>query len=372
MGFLWVVVGVAIVAVAILDVFQSVIVPRPTGRLFRPSVFLSRTLWQLWRGVAARIHDAEFRESYLGAFAPFVLVTFLVFWIASLVVGYGAMFYGLRDEIRPTPNVFEALYFAGTSLVTIGIGDFAPTGALARALTLAAGASGLGAFAIITAFLFPIFGSYQRREAFVVMFTNRAGAPPSGLDLIETHARDHMLDDLHATLRSSELWLAEVLETHLAYPILAYFRSTHDDISWIAVVGTILDASTLAMTTLDIPNAGEANVVNRLGRHFVNDVTRYFRFPAAEHARIERREFDLAYDRLHAANVPLRERERAWVAFADLRATYASKLDDMATFWSIPRAKWFEDRPSTSRHDVPDASARRTADDARAAKDPAA
>jgi hypothetical protein len=79
--------------------------------------------------------------------------------------------------------------------------------------------------------------------------------------MIATHAQLDIVDSLVHTMRESQLWLAQVLETHLAYPILTYFRSTHDDISWIAVVGTILDASTLVITTLDVPTKGEATIV---------------------------------------------------------------------------------------------------------------
>jgi hypothetical protein len=130
----------------------------------------------------------ENREDFLGAFAPFMLVALLIFWIAVLILGYGFMFYALREQIRPIPGLGAAIYFAGTSLLTVGYGDIAPVGAAARFLSICAGASGLGAFAIITAFLFAIFGAYQQRESFVVMFSNRAGLPPSGVHLLESFA----------------------------------------------------------------------------------------------------------------------------------------------------------------------------------------
>ena len=342
--------GVVIIAITAADVFQAVIVPRPTGRRLRQSSFFVQYLWKLWSIVAPRIGDAEAREEYLGAFAPFMLVSLLGFWIFSLIIGYGCIFFGLRDEIKPAPGFFEALYFAGTSLLTIGYGDFEASHGLARAISLAAGASGLGAFAIITAFLFPIFGSYQEREAFVVMFTNRAGAPPSGVDMIETHATLGITESLRATMRDAELWLSQVLETHLAYPILTYFRSTHDDISWVAVVGTILDATTLVITTIDTPNVGEAKVVNRLGRHFISDFSRYFRFEAGRDVGIDRSEFDTAYLRLADAGLTLRERESAWKEFSTIRATYANQLNRMAKYWQIPPTQWFGDRSLIPHH----------------------
>jgi hypothetical protein len=341
--------GVAIVLSIAFDLFQTVIVPRPTGRRYRPSTHLVRSAWYVWGATSDRIGDEQ-REDFLGAFAPFMLVTLLITWIAALIFGYALMLFALREQIKPAPDFAGALYFAGTSLLTIGFGDLVPKGTAVRFLCIAAGASGLGAFAIITAFLFSIFGAYHQREAFVVMFTNRAGAPPSGVDLIETHAQLDIVDSLVHTMRESQLWLAQVLETHLAYPILTYFRSTHDDISWIAVVGTILDASTLVLTTLDVPTKGEATIVNRLGRHFVNDFARYYRLPEANHVGIERDEFDRAYQKLHEAGIPLLARDSAWQNFATIRSTYASRLNFLARYWRIPLAQWVGDRSLLSHH----------------------
>ncbi len=356
MSIIWFAVGAFIIGTTGFDIFQSVIVPRPTGRRFRPSGFFVPILWRVWRGSAFRLEHGELREDFLGAFAPTVLTLLLIFWIASLIAGYGFIFFALRTQIKPEPGFFEAVYFAGTSLVTVGFGDYAPIGIAPRILSVLAGASGLGAFAIITAFVFPIFGSYQQREAFVVLFTNRAGAPPSGVDMIEMHAQFGMMDGLIATMRESELWMAEVLETHLAYPILTYFRSTHDEISWVAVVGTILDASTLVISTLESERTGEAKIVNRLGRHFVTDFARYFGLETGPHVGLDRHEYDAAYDRLAAAGLPLREREAAWTDFRTIRSTYANQINQMAKYWEIPPAQWFGDRSLIPHHgplDVP-------------------
>ncbi len=336
--------GVFVVVSTFSDVFQSVIVPRPANRRMRASAYISRWGWQGWRALGHRAVGNDDREDFLGTFAPLLLIFLLAFWVASLILGYGCIFYALRGQLKPEPNLTGAIYFAGTSLLTVGFGDIVPVQPLARMLAILTGASGFGIVAILTTFLFAIFGAYQNREAFVVSVSNRAGAPPSGVELIEIHARLKSIDGLVTLLRESQAWMATVLETHLAYPVLNYFRSTHDDISWVGVLGALLDASTLVLTTLDVPSKAEATFVNRLGRHFVNDFGHYFGLEDGAEVGVERHEFDLAYERLAAAGVPLLDRTQAWNHFVAVRSTYAGRLNAMAQFWRIPPAQWVGDR----------------------------
>jgi hypothetical protein len=338
------VLGVGLIVTTFSDVFQSVIVPRPARRRLRGSVYISRWGWFTWRWFGHTAVTNKAREDFLGTFAPLLLIVLLIFWVGSLILGYGCVFYALGAGLRPQPDFGAALYFAGTSLLTVGFGDIVPVSPITRYISICAGASGFGIVAILTTFLFAIFGAYQSREAFVVALCNRAGAPPSGVELIEVHAKMQSIDGLTSTLRESQLWMAAVLETHLAYPALNYFRSTHDDISWVGALGAILDASTIAITTIDIPNKSEAKFVNRLGRHFVNDFAHYFSLGDGAEVGVERIEFDIAYDRLEAAEIPMLERSKAWYAFAEVRSTYASRLNAMAVYWRIPPAQWVGDR----------------------------
>jgi len=89
---------------------------------------------------------------------------------------------------------------------------------------------------ILAAFLFVLSGSFAARENYVVTFSTRAGAPPSGVSLIAAYAELGILDDLDDVFEEGITWCASVLESHLSYPLLAYFRSSHDRESWIATV----------------------------------------------------------------------------------------------------------------------------------------
>jgi hypothetical protein len=164
-----------------------------------------------------------------------------------------------------------------------------------------------------------------------------------------------MVDDLSATFGRVEAWIADIMETHLAYPVLSYFRSTHDLQSWVGTIGALLDASTLVITTVDIGHAGAAKMLSRLGRHLVNDYAQYYNFNEDPNAApgIDRLEFDQVFLRLAAHGVRMREAEKAWADFAALRGSYASPLNAMAQWWRIPPALWIGDRSIISTRHAP-------------------
>ena len=337
-------VGTIVLLVTVSDIFQSVIVPRPVS-FVRPSAYLARFGWRAAARLCTRIANAERRENLLGMFAPALLITFLVMWVSMLVIGFGAIFYALRSQLHPEPtNFWAATYYAGTSVLTLGYGDFTAATGIARALSLMGAALGLGTFAVVVAFLFSLVGAYQKRETFLVALRERTGAPPSGVGFLTTHAQLRMLEALPATFHEAELWVADVMETHLAFPILVYFRSTHDEQSWIGTLGALLDASSLILTTIDVESAGPARLFNLVGRHLVNDFADYFEFAGDPDPGIERGEFHTAYERLREAGLPLRDEDGAWTRFAALRATYAGPLNAFAAYFRIPPAQWIGDR----------------------------
>lgn len=338
-----IVVGMLLIVGALNDVFQSVIVPRAVGRRFRPSYYQSRTLWWIWPLAARRIYpnDEDRREDFLAAFAPSNLIANLMMWSLLLLIGYATIFFALRAQMRPALASFgDAFYFAGTSFFTLGFGDFVGNSGLTRLASLAAGASGFGIISTTTAYLFAIFGAFQTREQFVVTVGARAGSPPSGVGLLTIAAHAGVIRDLPVLMRSAETWCASLMETHLAYPILAYFRSSHDYESWVATLGTLLDTAVLMMTTVQC-DAGEARILYNIGRHATHDLASYFRLHGDDREPgIARQQFNDACTRLESAGLSLHDRDRAWEHFVALRRTYAGHLNALAGFFEVPTLHW--------------------------------
>jgi hypothetical protein len=341
-------IGVVVIATTLNDVFQVVVMPRATGRRYRISFYVWRAMWYVWPKMAWRLYSADDdrREDFLAVFAPLMLISMLGMWVALLIIGFGFVLWGMRGGIVPPHQTFGSiLYFAGTSLLTIGFGDVVGRSGLPRLVSVLAALAGLSFLSIMTAFLFASFGSFQLRETFVVTVAARAGTPPSGVNLLAIAGYSMTYDDLPALMIDAQRWAAAVMESHLAYPMLAYFRSSHDDQSWIGTLGTLLDAATLLMTTIDGVRDGQARIFYNVGRHATRDLSRYFRVEIGdETVGIERAEFEHACDRLAAAGYKVKERDESWHRFANLRSTYAPQLGAMASFFEIPPLQWIGDR----------------------------
>ena len=339
-----IVIGTAIVLMIVNDVFQTVIVPRAVGRRWRASAYWTRWLWRSFIAFTSRLHNSKARETVLSRYAPLALVVTMVLWVALLIFGYGTIFYGLRGEIKPVPSYWDAVYFAGTSLITIGYGDVVATGGPARFFAILSGATGFAVVAIVTSYLFALFGSFQAREVFVMTLGTRASSPPSGVELLVTYARLGLMKALPDLFRTGETWTAQVMESHLAYAMLPYFRSSHDHESWVATLGALLDAAALIMTTVRDQPSGEAHLMHAMGRHAVHDLSKYFGLPTGNGAGVDRAEFDEARERLIATGLRCYDAGDSWAAFSLLRSTYAGRLNGLARYLDIPPAQWVGDR----------------------------
>jgi len=342
--------GMALIVWVLNDVFTTVILPRPAPARYRPAGILTRGSWRIWRRYADASRTPDRREQRLGIFAPAIVMVLLGLWIVLLVLGFGLLLFALSDQIQPALHDFDAaLYMAAVSLLTIGYGDFVPTQSLSRLVAVAAGGVGLGIVALTITYLFSLYANFQRREVAVVTLDARAGAPPSGITLLETCAGFDSDIELEQVFESWEVWSAEVLESHLAYPILLFFRSTHDHESWVSAVGAILDATTLLLTTIEGGPRGQARATRALGSHLVEDIGRSFRFIVNDRPldgpMIERAEFDDARSRLQAAGYTVvADADNAWTEFAKLRSEYAGPLNALAKYLDVPPAQWVGDR----------------------------
>jgi len=337
--------GAALVAVTLFDVFQSVVLPRPAVGRVRLSFTVVRFGWRTWRKIAERPRRLQAREAALAAFAPMTVVALLVLWALLLIVGYALIFSGLHDGLQPQPDSFgTTVFFSAGRMLAFQVGGIEATGVATRILTGIEAATGFGLFALVISLLFSLFGSFQRRETAVVALDALAGAPPSGVQLLETCAKDDLIDQLATTFDEWRMWTVDVLETHLTYPLLFYFRSSHDNEAWPNSFGSVMDAAALVMTTLDGGPVGHARLMFKVGSHFVADMRLYFRYKTESVPGVEREEFEEACARLRRAGYRLHDMDIAWARFSELRTTYGGWLNEVTKALSVPPAPWIGDR----------------------------
>ena len=346
--------GLFLIAYVAWDVFNTVALPRPTPSVYRLARNLTLFSWQAWCWQARRMAPGQKRERWLGGFAPLLVLVLLVAWVLVLILGFGLIDLAFGADFNPPlQDLGTAVYAAGTDLLTIGFGDIVPTALVTRLIVVGSAGLGLGTVALVITYLFSLYGSFQRREVLVTMLDARAGAPPSGVALLETSQRTGLMDDLPALFGDWERWAAEVLDSHVAYPILGYFRSSHDNESWVASLGAMLDAAVLILTTVEGEPRGRAEMLVAIGVHLVEDVSNFFGFSNDGRVGVERTEYDAARLRLEAAGFKLEGPDVGWILFAQIRARYASRLNELAGFWMTPPALWIGDRDHEAHHAEP-------------------
>jgi hypothetical protein len=338
-------VGLVLLAVVSYDLFQSVVLPRPAVRIVRLARLIIRPMWLAWRWLFLRGTRVEKYEARLAVFAPLALMVLFAIWGFGLIVAYSLMLDAVRDQFRPPINdYFTSFYVSGTTLVPLAYGDFVPEQGLARVLIFVESATGVGTAALAITLLFELYGSFRSREESVVALDALAGAPPSAVQLLETAAQPGMDDILKETFDEWRKWSAMVLESHLAYPLLVYFRSSHDNEAWINSFGAVMDSAALIMTSTDDDSKGAAKLMFTVGNHFVEDITWALRLKTAPDAIIERSEYSAAVARLKTAGYKVIETDDAWNNFSHYRSKYASTLNLMAQLLAAPPAQWVGDR----------------------------
>jgi hypothetical protein len=302
-----------------------------------------RYTWLAWSTVVNLVSSKNRTETYLSYYGPLSLLFLLVIWAAGLVFGFGLVHWAAGSVLRPAglaTGFGHYLYFSGTNFFTLGLGDLTPHTALGRILTVMEAGLGLGFLALIIGYLPALNQSFSRREETISLLDARAGSPPTAMEMLRRHSQDNGLRELGEFLKLWERWSSELLESHLSYPVLAYFRSQHDNQSWLAALTAVLDASSLVMTYLSGPSRNQAALTFAMARHAVVDLSIVFDTPPREPAQDRLPSADL--DRLKAGlggyGFSLSGEAGADQNLKDLRHMYEAYLDSLAEhlYLSIP------------------------------------
>jgi hypothetical protein len=264
--------GTVVILAVLLDAFETVVLPRRVRRKFRITVWFYRNTWKPWHKITGLIKSPGRRENFLGYFGPLSLLFLLALWASGLIFGFALLQYGAGEHVMlgNEPVTFgRVIYLSGSTFFTLGYGDIIPTSIFARALAVLEAGMGFGFLGVVIGYLPTIYSSFSRREIEISLLDARAGSPPTAAELLIRFGKCPQLQDI---FRDWERWAAELLESHISYPPLGFFRSQHINQSWLGALTMMLDASALVMAGIDGIPEEPAKLTFAVARHAIVDL----------------------------------------------------------------------------------------------------
>ncbi len=345
--------GLFLVLVVFLDAFQTIILPRrPRGR-FRPTRVFYIATWKPWSAVARRIRDLKKRDQFYSTYGPLSLLVLLAVWATLLILGFALIYFALgtpfsdnmMSHFSGAHAFWTDLYVSGTTLTTLGLGDVLPIRPFARAIIIFEAGFGLGLVALVVGYLPVLYGAFSRREVSVALLDGRAGSPPTAAELLTRHGFDGGERALVDLLAEWERWSAELLESHVSYPLLCYYRSQHDNQSWLSALVAILDACALLIATVE--GTRQAQLTFAMARHAVIDLGHIFHLEERTEAlaagnsdRLPPPEFRRLCTALLDTEIQLCGDEQAGLRLRQLRDMYEPHACALADYLGLAVPLW--------------------------------
>ncbi len=337
--------GVAIFLIVIWDAFEAIILPRRVTRRFRLTRVFYKFTWTNWKFVTGLVTSRKRRETLLSFFGPLSLLMLVGVWAVGLVLAFGLMQYGAGSAVNITggqPGFAMDVYLSGTTFFTLGLGDVVPRTGLARLLVVTEAGFGFGFLAAVIGYLPFIYGSFSKREVNISLLDARAGTPPTAGELLRRHAYPGGSEALRLLFKDWEFWAAELMESHLSYPVLAFFRSQHDNMSWIAALTAILDSCALVKVAVPDTCQRQAELTFAIARHAAVDLSQVFKTSprGLPHNRLPAEDLKRICDMLAQHGLKMGNLSEMEERLADLRNMYEQYLFALAEYLSLSLPPW--------------------------------
>ena len=349
MNILAIIVGIILIGAILIDSFESIILPRRVSRRFRMSRFFYSSTWVLWSSIARKMRPGNRREFYLSYYGPASLIVLLVVWAVALFAGFALLQWGLSDPLNAPEkhlSFWTYLYMSGTTFVTLGYGDVTPLTGLGRFLAIAEAGMGFLFLALIIGYVPVIYQAFSRREINISLLDARAGSPSSATEFLRRSYRDRTIDELVRFMREWERWCAELLESHLSYPVLTYYRSQHERQSWLAALTTILDTCALLIVGFEDISTPTTRLTFAIARHAAVDLAQVYGTPPMKPklGRLSKPEFvglELGQQK-HGDPAARQHQEDAEQRLYDIRRAYEPFVNAIANHLLLSLPPWIQ------------------------------
>jgi hypothetical protein len=342
--------GFLCVAAVLLDAFQTIILPRrATGRFRITRIFYILT-WRPWVFLTALMHDLRKREALFSFYGPLSLILLLIVWACGMVFGFALIFFALGSPFKD-PMLHAGfrtdIYVSGTTIFTLGLGDVTPDEAWSRALTIIEAGTGFGFLAVVMGYFPVLYSAFSRREVSISLLDARAGSPPTAAELLRRHAYEGADQALSLLLVEWERWSAELLESHISYPLLCYFRSQHTNQSWISALTAILDTSALLIAGVRGHEARQAQLTFAMARHAMVDLAQIFTLTPLNGRpdRLPPQRYEELYGLLCQSGVSVCRDQASYERLEDMRKLYEGYAEALSAYFRMPMPPWISTQP---------------------------
>ena len=332
--------GAALILGVLWEGFETIVLPRRVTRRFRLTRFLYRRTWLPWSALVRRLVSASHQDTLLSIYGPLSLLLLLSVWAGGLILGFALLHWSAGSVLLAndgSSGLLTDLYLSGTTFFTLGLGDVIPRSGLSRLLVVLESGMGFGFLALVIGYLPGLNQSFARREISISLLDARAGSPPCASEILRRHGYEHGMEALRHLLKEWENWSSEFLEGHLSYPVLAYFRSQHDNQSWLAALTAVLDTCALVMVGVEGACERQAELTFAMARHAVVDLSLVFKTRLRETGQDRLPPEQLAALRagLAASGVMLRGGEGSDEKLRELRWLYEPYVQALARYFHI-------------------------------------
>jgi hypothetical protein len=333
-------VGALLVLSMLAEFFVTFVLPRRVKRDPRIARQLYGLLWWPWRKLASLLPPTA-ADTLLGFFGPLGLLVQLALWTFGLVVGFACLQWSNGSDLGTSADFGDDLYFSAGGFLSASL-TLSPQGAFARTLFLIEAASGFAVLFIVIGYLPALYQAFSQREVAVSQLDARAGSPPSPGALIERAAARGSWDELDRYLAEWERWTAQLMETQLAYPILAYFRSQHVNQNWLSALTAVVDSAAFRMAAEADGRPESAELTLAIGRHALSDFAYGLRArPCAPDAeRLDEKSFERLRDLFADTEIELPDAAPMREHLDMLRSKYEPYAEGLAGKLALQLPPW--------------------------------
>jgi hypothetical protein len=336
--------GALLVVLMLAEFFVAFLLPRRVKRDPRLARRLIRVGWAGWRLVARRLPPVA-ADTMLGFYGPLGLLLILALLAFGLIVGFASLQWAAGSHLSRgggSVGFGDDLFFSAGGFLSAAT-DLTPADGAARALFLLEAASGFAVLFIAIGYLPALFQAFSRREVAVSQLDPRAGSPPTAGALLMRSGERGGWPDLDAYLADWERWAAELMETHLSYPILAFYRSQHVNQNWLAGLTTVLDTCAFTIAAAPGERDGEAaEITFAIGKHALADLA--FQFHAKPFqpvpARLDDRGFAELYAAARQSGLELKPKQEVLPHLTELREKYEPYASALGRVLAIRLPAW--------------------------------